>query len=166
VQDVDVNRSLEDTLSELSYKLDGVTVDKDFAPDLPSIAAYGGELNQAWTTLIDNAADAVGDGGRIRLTTTCERDRVLVQVSNDGPGIPEALKGRSFEPFYTTKDVGTGTGLGLDVSYGIVVGRRGGGINVVTRPGETRVEVRLPVEGPVDGGAAPTDAGRSVGTSE
>jgi signal transduction histidine kinase len=162
VQDVDVNRSLEDTLSVLSYKLDGVTVDKDFAQDLPRIAAYGGELNQVWTNLIDNAADAVGGGGRIRLRTTCERDRVLVQVSDDGPGIPEALQGRIFEPFFTTKDVGAGTGLGLDVSYRIVVGRHGGDISVVTRPGETRFEVRLPVEGPV-GDGAPIDAGRSVG---
>ena len=155
VQDVDINRSLEDTLSVLGYKLDGIPIERDFDPDLPRVAAYGGELNQVWTALLDNAVDAVGaGGGRVGLRTTCEKDMVLIEVSDDGPGIPEDLRGRIFEPFFTTKDVGSGTGLGLDVGYRIVVGRHGGDIQVISRPGATRFEVRLPVNGPAGGGEA------------
>ena len=157
VQDVDVNRGLEDTLAVLGYKIDGIAVDLDLDPDLPRIAAHGGELNQVWTALIDNAIDAVSEapqGGRIGLRTTCERDLVLVEVTDDGPGIPQELRSRVFEPFFTTKDVGEGTGLGLDVSYRIVVGRHGGDIHVVSEPGATRFEVRLPVNGPAGGGRA------------
>ncbi len=155
LQDVDINRSLEDTLSVLGYKLGGIEVGRDLDPDLPRVAAYGGELNQVWTALLDNAIDAVGgDSGRVGLRTICEGDRVLVEISDDGPGIPEGLRGHIFEPFFTTKDVGSGTGLGLDVSYRIVVGRHGGDIHVVSEPGATRFEVRLPVNGPAGGGEA------------
>ena len=155
LQDVDVNRSLEDTLSVLGYKLGEIEVARDLDPELPRVVAYGGELNQVWTALLDNAIDAVGgEGGRIGLRTTCEKDLVLVEVSDDGPGIPEHLRGRIFEPFFTTKDVGSGTGLGLDVGYRIVVGRHGGDIHVVSEPGATRFEVRLPVNGPAGGGEA------------
>jgi len=154
LQDVDINRSLQDTVSVLGYKLGGVEVGLDLDPTLPRVAAYGGELNQVWTALLDNAIDAVGEGGRVGVRTTCERDLVLVEVSDDGPGIPEPIRGRIFEPFFTTKDVGSGTGLGLDVSYRIVVGRHGGDIHVVSEPGDTRFEVRLPVRGPAGGGEA------------
>lgn len=153
VQDVDVNGSLDDTLAVLDYKLEGVEVVRDYDPDVPRITAYGGELNQVWTSLVDNAIDAVSSvegAGRLRLRTSCERDLVLVEVSDDGPGIPEEDQARIFEPFFTTKGVGNGTGLGLDVSYRIVVGRHGGDIHVVSRPGETRFEVRLPIDGPDD----------------
>ena len=161
VQDVDVNASLEDTLSVLSYMLDGIQVERDLDPELPRVPAYGGELNQVWTALLDNALDAVAGvpDGRIRLRTTCEGDGVLVQVADNGPGIPEEVRGRVFEPFFTTKDVGQGTGLGLDVSYRIVVGRHGGDIVLAKDPTETRFEVRLPLDGPA---GAPVDAGRSV----
>ena len=151
VQSVDVNGSLDDTLAVLGYRLDGVEVERDYDPDVPRITAYGGELNQVWTNLVDNAIDAVSGAegaGRIRLRTSCERDLVLVEVSDDGPGIPQENRERIFEPFFTTKGVGEGTGLGLDVSYRIVVGRHGGDIRVVSRPGETHFEVRLPVDGP------------------
>jgi len=151
VQEVDVNGSLEDTLSVLSHRLDGVEVLRDYDSGLPRITAYGGELNQVWTALIDNAIDAVSASevsGRITLRTGCERDRVLVEVADDGPGIPPENRARIFEPFFSTKDVGHGTGLGLDVSYRIVVGRHGGDIHVVSEPGRTRFEVRLPVDGP------------------
>ena len=154
LQDVDINRSLRDTVSVLGYKLGGVEVGLELDPDLPRVAAYGGELNQVWTALLANAIDAVGGEGRVGVRTTCERDLVLVEVSDDGPGIPEGLRGRIFEPFFTTKDVGSGTGLGLDVSYRIVVGRHGGDIHVVSEPGATRFEVRLPVRGPAGGGEA------------
>ena len=153
VQEVDVNGSLNDTLAVLGYRLDGVELVRDFDPDLPRVTAYGGELNQVWTNLVDNAIDAVSTlegSGCIRLRTCCERDCVLVEVADDGPGIPEEDHARIFEPFFSTKDVGEGTGLGLDVSYRIVVGRHGGDIHVVSRPGETRFEVRLPVDGPGD----------------
>ena len=153
VQDVDVNGSLDDTLAVLRHRLDGIEVARDYDPNLPSVTAYGGELNQVWTNLIDNAIDAVStsDGsGHITLRTGCERDRVLVEVADDGPGIPREDHARIFEPFFSTKDVGRGPGLGLDVSYRIVVGRHGGDIYVVSEPGETRFEVRLPVDGPGD----------------
>jgi signal transduction histidine kinase len=165
VQEVDVNGSLDDTLSVLGYKLDGVEVERDYDPDLPRVTAYGAELNQVWTNLVDNAIDAVSGAegaGRIRLRTSCERDRVLVEVTDDGPGIPEEYRARIFEPFFTTKGVGRGTGLGLDVSYRVVVGRHGGDIHVVSRPGETRFEVRLPVEGP-DGAGAVRDLRMEAG---
>ena len=152
LQDVDVNGSLEDTVSVLGYKLDGIEVERVLDPDLPRVTAYGGELNQVWTALLDNAIDAVGRDGRVSIRTTCEGDRVLVRISDDGPGIPEHIRGRIFEPFFTTKDVGSGTGLGLDVSYRIVVGRHGGDIHVVSSPGDTRFEVRLPINGPAGGG--------------
>jgi signal transduction histidine kinase len=153
VQDVDVNGSLDDTLAVLGYRLEGIEVVRDYDPDLPRVTAYGGELNQVWTNLIDNAIDAVSTStcpGRIRLRTGCERDRVLVEVTDDGPGIPREDQARIFEPLFSTKDIGEGTGLGLDVSYRIVVGRHGGDIHVVSEPGETRFEVRLPVDGPGD----------------
>ena len=153
IQDVDVNGSLDDTLAVLDYRLEGVEVVRDYDPELPRVTAYGGELNQVWTNLVDNAIDAVSSlegSGRIGLRTSCERDRVLVEVTDDGPGIPQENCARIFEPFFSTKDVAEGRGLGLDVSYRIVVGRHGGDIHVVSEPRETRFEVRLPVDGPGD----------------
>jgi signal transduction histidine kinase len=166
VQEVDVNGSLDDTLSVLDYRLEGVEVVRDYDPHLPRITAYGGELNQVWTSLLDNAVDAVSTSkgsGRIGLRTCCEGDRVLVEFSDDGPGIPKEYHARIFEPFFSTKDVSEGTGLGLDVSYRVIVGRHGGDIHGVSRAGETRFEVRLPVEGPVEGpDVAQTVAGRDL----
>jgi signal transduction histidine kinase len=153
VQEVNVNGSLDDTLAVLGHRLDGIEVRRNYEPELPRITAYGAELNQVWTNLIDNAIDAVSASeasGRLTLRTGCERDRVLVEVTDDGPGIPPENRARIFEPFFSTKDVGHGTGLGLDVSYRIVVGRHGGDIHVVSEPGETRFEVRLPVDGTGD----------------
>ena len=149
--EVDVNDGIEQTLAILSYKLGpNVEVIREYDPNLPRITAYGGELNQVWTNLIDNALDTVLSNGRLRLRTTCEGDGVLVEVADDGPGVPKDLQTRVFEPFYTTKGVGAGVGLGLDISYRIVVGRHGGDIRVVSQPGDTRFEVRLPME-PGDG---------------
>ena len=154
LQEVNVNEELENTLAILAYKLGGVEVERDYG-ELPPVTAYGGELNQVWTGLLENAVDAVAGeegSGRIQVSTTCENDRVLVRIEDDGPGIPKELQSRIFEPFFTTKGVGEGTGLGLDVSYRIVVGRHNGDIRVVSRPGEGAcMEVRLPVNGP-DGG--------------
>ncbi len=152
-QEVNVNEGLDNTLAVLGHRLRSVEVERDYHPNLPRITAQGNELNQVWTNLIDNAIDAVGDGdevGRIRLRTTSERDRVLVEISDNGPGIPEKIRDRIFDPFFTTKDVGKGAGLGLDVSYRIVVGRHGGDIHVVSRPGDTRFQVRLPMDESAD----------------
>ena len=148
-QEVDVNEGLDNTLAILRYRLAGIEVERDYEESLPRITAHGGELNQVWTNLIDNAVDAVADGdmtGRIRLRTSQERDRLLVEISDNGPGIPEEIQDRIFEPFFTTKDVGKGAGFGLDVRYRIVIGRHGGDIRIVSKPGDTRFQVRLPME--------------------
>ena len=164
-QKVDVNQGLDNTLAILRHRLEGIEVERDYDPNLPRITAHGSELNQVWTNLIDNAIGAVADGGeigRIRLRTTSERDRLLVEISDNGPGIPENIRERIFEPFFTTKDVGKGTGLGLDVSYRIVVGRHGGDIRVVSKPSETSFQVRLPIDAPVDNNAEPYSTSRST----
>jgi len=148
-QEVDVNEGLDNTLAILRYRLTGIEVERDYDESLPRISAHGSELNQVWTNLIDNAIDAVEDGdktGRIRLGTTYERDRLLVEISDNGAGIPEEIQDRIFEPFFTTKEVGKGAGFGLDVSYRIVAGRHGGDIRIVSKPGDTRFQVRLPME--------------------
>jgi signal transduction histidine kinase len=107
--------------------------------------AYGSELNQVWTNLIDNAADALGEAGTITLRTRTDGDGVVVEVEDDGPGIPPETQPRIFDSFFTTKPPGQGTGLGLDISYNIVVHRHRGDIGVESRPGRTTFRVRLPV---------------------
>ncbi|MFN8188086.1 MAG: ATP-binding protein [Gaiellales bacterium] len=143
--DVDVNEGLGSTLTILGHKLreGSITVEQDLDPGLPKIQAYGSELNQLWTNLLDNAIDAVGGSGTIRLTSTLDIDRVVVEIADDGPGIPEEALGRIFEPFFTTKPVGKGTGLGLDIAQRIVIKHRGE-LTVESRPGDTRFTVRLP----------------------
>ncbi len=163
-QEVEVNEALDTTLAILGHKLGGIEVERDYDPNLPRITAHGNELNQVWTNLLDNAIDAVADGdkvGSIRFRTTSESDRVLVEISDNGPGIPEEIRERIFEPFFTTKEVGKGTGLGLDVCYRIVVGRHGGDLRVVSEPGDTRFQVRLPMEGGA-GAGDPAARGRPV----
>ena len=150
LQDVYVNEELDNTLAVLAYELEEIEVVREYDEALPRITAYGGELNRVWTALIDNAMDAAGevDEPKIVVRTSCEGDRVLVEVADNGPGVPEDLQARVFEPYFTTKGVGAGSGLGLDVSYRIVVGRHGGDIRIVSRPGDTRLQVRLPIERP------------------
>ena len=145
-KEADVHEGLENTLIMLGHKLKkgNVRVTREYE-DLPPVCAYGSELNQVWTNLIDNAIDAVHGDGNIKIRTARENDRVLVEISDDGPGIPEEIRDRIFEPFFTTKDVGKGTGLGLDVSYRIVVEELGGEIRVFSEPGDTRFVVRLPI---------------------
>jgi signal transduction histidine kinase len=149
---VDVHAGLNSTLIMLGHKLKkgDVEVVRDYEKDLPHICGHAGELNQVWTNLIDNAIDAVEGQGRITVRTASENGRVLVEVSDDGPGIPEEVRERIFEPFYTTKDVGKGTGLGLDISYRVVVEDHKGDIQVLSEPGYTRFQVRLPVDEPND----------------
>lgn len=147
VQDVDVHQSLENTLVILRHKLrEGIEVAREYAPDLPRIEAYGGELSQVWTNLIDNAVDAMGGQGRLTLRTRSAPDHVLVEIGDSGPGIPESAQARLFEAFYTTKPQGKGTGLGLHIAYNIVTNKHRGQITVDSRPGETWFRVRLPVQ--------------------
>jgi signal transduction histidine kinase len=152
VQMVDVNESLRDTLVMLKHRLaDGVEVERDLAPDLPRIEALGGELNQVWTNLIDNAVDAMGGHGRLTVRSYRRAAQVVVEISDDGPGIPPEVVPRLFEPFYTTKGVGAGTGLGLHIVHNIVVHGHGGTISVRPRAGDTCFQVRLPLRLPVRG---------------
>jgi signal transduction histidine kinase len=153
---VDVHAGLNSTLIMLGHKLKkgDVEVVRDYEKDLPHVCGHAGELNQVWTNLIDNAIDAVDGRGRITVRTASENWRVLVEVSDDGPGIPDDVRERIFEPFYTTKDVGEGTGLGLDISYRVVVEDHKGDIRVFSEPGYTRFQVRLPVEEPGDAQAS------------
>lgn len=146
VQPVDIHQGLEDTLMILRGKINqGISVRREYAEDLPRIQGYGSELNQVWTNLIDNALDAVDGAGEIVLRTRREGDRVVVEVNDNGPGIPEEIQGRVFDQFFTTKDLGKGTGLGLDISYRIVVDKHRGDIRLSSQPGNTRFEVWLPV---------------------
>jgi len=153
---VDVHAGLNSTLIMLGHKLKkgDVEVVRDYEKNLPHVCGHAGELNQVWTNLLDNAIDAVEGQGRITVRTASENEKVLVEISDDGPGIPDEVRERIFEPFYTTKDVGEGTGLGLDISYRVVVEDHKGDIRVLSEPGDTRFQVRLPVNEPVVAEAA------------
>ena len=173
LQDVDIHEGIDNTLKILSYKLKhGVVVKREYG-DLPRICAYGRQLNQVWTNLIDNAIDAMasrllphsargvanandamGGKGHIWIRTSQEGDsasgsrsasRILVEIADDGAGIPPEIQPRIFEQFFTTKEVGRGTGLGLDIVRTIVVGQHKGDIRFDSKPGDTRFQVRLPI---------------------
>jgi signal transduction histidine kinase len=144
LQRVDVTEGLDSTLTMLGHKLDGITVARGYDPDLPTVEAYPGELNQVWTNLIDNAVDAMGGAGTLRLTARADGDGVVVEVADTGPGMPPEVAARAFEPFFTTKEVGSGTGLGLDIARRIVEERHGGAITIDAHPGQTVLRVRLP----------------------
>ncbi len=118
---------------------------REYDRSLPRLCAYGSELNQVWTNLIDNAIDAMGGRGQIWVRTSRENDYVLVEIADNGPGIPPDIQPRIFEPFFTTKGVGVGTGLGLDISYRVVVGKHHGDISFFSKPGDTHFQVRLPI---------------------
>jgi signal transduction histidine kinase len=144
-EETDVREGLESTLTILGHKLKGATVTRDYEDGLPRIWAHGGDLNQAWANLLDNAADAVDGRGRIGVRAYRDGDSVAVEVSDDGPGIPPEVGRRVFEPFFTTKQIGEGTGLGLDIVRRIVASH-GGEVAFESVPGETRFVVRLPLE--------------------
>ena len=144
-QAVDVQEGLDNTLLILRSKLkEGISVRKEYAPDLPKIEAYGSELNQVWTNILDNAADALEGHGEITLRVRQEGEWVVVEIEDNGPGIPQEIQSKIFDPFFTTKAVGHGTGLGLDISYNIVVYKHRGDIKVFSEPGRTRFQVWLP----------------------
>jgi signal transduction histidine kinase len=146
VQQVDVRSGIDNTLVILRAKLKaGVTVVRDYQPDLPEIEALGSELNQVWTNILDNAIGAMDGHGEIRIRAFVRDTDLVVEICDNGPGMPPEVRDRIFEPFYTTKPPGSGTGLGLHISHN-VVGRHGGRINVRSRPGETCFEVCLPLE--------------------
>ncbi len=145
VQDVDVRESLENTLMILRHKLkQGIRVRREYQEDLPVIEAHGSELSQVWTNIIDNAIDAMdGDGELILRVYATERD-LMVEIADTGPGIPPDVQARIFEPFYTTKGPGVGTGLGLHIAYNIVADKHGGDISVDTGSDGTTFRITLP----------------------
>jgi signal transduction histidine kinase len=148
-QRIKVTDGIESTLVMLGHKLrDRVTVVRDYGDDLPMIDAYAGELNQVWTNLVDNAVDAMDGTGTLRISTRLDGDFVVVEVGDSGTGMTPQVAARAFEAFYTTKDVDAGTGLGLDIARRIVVERHHGDISIDSRPGDTVLRVRLPVEMP------------------
>jgi signal transduction histidine kinase len=146
IQTVDVAEGIENTLLILRSKLgSGVTVVRDYNRDLPKIEAYASELNQVWTNIIANAVDAMDGHGQITICSRREGDWIVVVIEDSGPGIPPDIQKRIFDPFFTTKPPGHGTGLGLEITYNIVVHKHHGDIKVFSKPGSTRFEVWLPI---------------------
>ncbi len=144
-QEVDLHKGIEATLTMLGHKLKkGVTVIRDFDPSLPRVCAHGSELNQVWTNLIDNAVSSMQGKGELRLRTRRDGNQAVVEIEDNGPGIPLEIQSRVFEPFFTTKDVGEGTGLGLETVARVVRQHRGE-VGFESRPGRTCFQVRLPL---------------------
>jgi signal transduction histidine kinase len=145
---IDVHEGLDATLVMFGRKLGveaGIGIVKEYDRTLPLIPAYPAELNQVWTNIIDNAVDAMGGKGTLTVRTGRVDECVFVEIGDTGPGIPPDVRQKIFDPFFTTKPVGRGTGLGLDVSYRVVVNRHRGDITVTSQPGDTRFRVRLPI---------------------
>jgi len=146
ILEVDIHEGLENTLVIMQHKLkQGVTIKREYSANLPRIEAYASELNQVWTNIIDNAVDAMNEKGEIILRTYAEDNRVVVEIVDNGPGMPENIQSRIFEPFFTTKPPGKGTGLGLHISHDIVANRHHGQLLVESKPGETKFKALLPV---------------------
>jgi signal transduction histidine kinase len=144
----DIHEDIETTLTILGHKLKhtSIVLERQYDPELPHISAFGAELNQVWTNLLDNAIDAIGESGTITIATRRDGDCVEVDLTDDGSGIPEEIRERIFDPFFTTKEVGRGTGLGLDTARRIVVERHRGSLNVESDRNGTTFKVRLPIE--------------------
>jgi signal transduction histidine kinase len=145
ILEIDVPAGLDATLVMLRSRMDRVEIVREYEPNLPRINAYGGELNQVWTALIENALDALGNQGTLRLTCKLEAEMLLVEIWDTGPGIPPELQERIFEPFFTTKAPGKGLGLGLDNAMRIVR-KHSGHMSVKSEPGSTCFRVRLPLD--------------------
>jgi signal transduction histidine kinase len=151
LMDVDVHEDLDTTLTILGHKLKhkSIAVRRSFDPGLPHIRAFGAELNQVWTNLLDNAIDALGETGTISISTRRDGNCIEVDLADDGPGVPPEIRERIFDPFFTTKEVGRGTGLGLDTARRIIVDRHRGSLTLETPPGGGSLfRVRLPIEQP------------------
>ena len=146
VQELDVHKGLDNTLLILKYKLKkkNISLTRDYAESLPPIKAYGSELNQVWTNLIVNAVDAMSEGGTLKVRTKREPTDIMIEIRDNGAGIPASARTRIFEPFFTTKPVGEGTGLGLDTVARIVRKHRGN-VRFESKPGDTCFQVRLPI---------------------
>ena len=134
----------------MSSKLVGIKVVKDFDTTLPAIPAYAAELNQVWTNIIDNAVSAMAGSGTLTIKTKRDGENAVIEIGDTGPGIPPEIRGRIFEPFFTTKPIGEGTGLGLDISWRIVVKKHHGDLRVESSPGDTRFKVVLPLDPEAD----------------
>ncbi|MFF0259418.1 ATP-binding protein [Streptomyces microflavus] len=165
-REVDVHELLDSTLLMLSGKIGPqLRLVKEYDRSLPQVPAYPAELNQVWTNLIDNAVQAIGGAGgegTLTVRTAREGDRLLVEFRDTGPGVPEEIRGRIFDPFFTTKPVGQGTGLGLDISWRIVVNKHHGSLEVESVPGDTRFRVLLPLTAPDAGTDARTEDGSNT----
>ena len=146
VVEIDLHEGLETTLTVLGHKLKHTSIEvvRDYDRELPKLTGRGSELNQVWTNLLDNAIDALGQQGTITITTRSDGQCAVIEIADDGPGIPSEVRDRVFDPFFTTKDVGYGTGLGLATARGIVVDRHDGSLTVQSEPGRTSFRVRLP----------------------
>jgi signal transduction histidine kinase len=148
IQEVELKEDLENTLKIFGHRIKaGVNVVREYDPELPNICGYGSELNQVWTNLIDNAIDAMDGKGELRIRTARELESAIVEIGDNGPGIPPEIQSKIFDPFFTTKKVGEGTGLGLDTVMRIVRTHHGA-VEVKSQPGDTRFRVRLPIKGP------------------
>jgi len=148
MQWVDLREDLDNTLKIFGHWLKkGITVTRDYDPELPRICAFGSELNQVWTNLIDNAIDAMNGQGELRVATRRQLDSVVVIIGDNGPGVPVDIQARIFDPFFTTKPVGEGTGLGLDTAMRIVQ-KHHGSIELKSKPGDTKFLVRIPIQQP------------------
>jgi signal transduction histidine kinase len=147
VVEADVHEGLETTLVVLGHKLKHTSIEvrRDYDRSLPKLTVHGSELNQVWTNLIDNAIGALGESGTITIRTRRDGSCVFVEVADDGPGVPEEIQDRVFDAFFTTKDVGAGTGLGLSTARRIVVERHDGSLTLESRPGATTFRVALPL---------------------
>jgi signal transduction histidine kinase len=145
-QVVDLRELLKSTLVMMSGKLQGIEVVKEFDPELPAIPAYAAELNQVWTNVIDNAVSAMGGSGTLTIRTKRDGAYAVIEIGDTGPGIPPEIRRRIFEPFFTTKPIGEGTGLGLDISWRIVVKKHHGDLRVESQPGDTRFKIVLPID--------------------
>jgi signal transduction histidine kinase len=153
LQEVDIHEGLDNTLIVIGHRLeDQIEVIRQYSSTLPRVMAYGSELNQVWTNLLDNACDAVVGKGKITIRTWQEDDDILVEIGDNGHGVAPDIQSRIFEPFFTTKPVGMGTGLGLDIVYRIVKAHRGDVRLVFSQPGDTRFQVRLPLRALVNRG--------------
>jgi len=145
IQEVNLAQSLDNTLVMLGSRLQHVTIEREYDPSLPALRAFGSELNQVWTALIENALDAMHDRGTLKLTTKLKGRMIFIEVWDSGPGFDPALRSRIFEPFFTTKPIGTGLGLGLDLVQR-VVNKHFGTVAVESRPSATCFQVRIPLD--------------------
>jgi signal transduction histidine kinase len=163
-QVADVHELLDSTLMMLGAKIGpDITVVRNYDRGLPEIPCYPGELNQVWTNLIDNAVSAMDGAGTLTVSTSRDRDFLAVEIGDTGPGVPAEIRDRIFEPFFTTKPVGEGTGLGLDISWRIIVNSHHGDLGVESVPGDTRFRVRLPLTAPARDASADDAAGDPAG---